>query len=128
MGCTVLARCRDWPNGARWVVAVYTGIRQGEALALTWRDVQLADPASLTVRLSAARVRGERVVKKPKSKKVSFEDAFQKVQQDQETADDRFKEAFMKEKDRLKVTEKKFEENMKRKDELEMPIKPIDLD
>jgi len=65
---------------------------------------------------------------KPKSKKVSFEDAFQKVQQDKETADDRFKEAFMKEKDHLKVIDKKFEENMKRKDELEMPIKPIDLD
>src|SRR5258708_39644207 len=65
---------------------------------------------------------------KPKSKKVSFEDAFQKVQQDQETADDRFKEAFMKEKDRMKITEKKFEEALKRKDELEMPIRPIDLD
>ena len=65
---------------------------------------------------------------KPKSKKVSFEDAFQKVQQDKETADDRFKDAFMKEKDRMKVIDKKFEENMKRKDELEMPIKPIDLD
>src|ERR1700733_8923824 len=65
---------------------------------------------------------------KPKSKKVSFEDAFQKVQQDRETADDRFKEAFMKEKDHMKVIDKKFEENMKRKDELKRPIKPIDLD
>lgn len=66
---------------------------------------------------------------KPKTgSKFSFEDAFQKVQQDQETADDRFKEAFMKEKDHMKVIDKKFEEAMKRKDELEMPIKPIDLD
>jgi len=65
---------------------------------------------------------------KPKSKKVSFEDAFQKVQQDQETAEDRFKEAFLKEKDRMKVIDQKFEEAMKRKDELEMPIRPIDLD
>jgi hypothetical protein len=65
---------------------------------------------------------------KPKTSKVSFEDAFQKVQQDQETADDRFKEAFMKEKDRMKVIDKKFEEAMKRKDELEMPIRPIDMD
>ena len=65
---------------------------------------------------------------KPKSKKVSFEDAFQKVKQYQETADDRFKEAFLKEKDRMSVIDKKFEEAMKRKDELEMPIKPIDLD
>jgi hypothetical protein len=65
---------------------------------------------------------------KPKSKKYSFEDAFQKVKQDQETADDRFKEAFAKEKDRMNVIDKKFEEAMKRKDDLEMPIKPIDLD
>ena len=66
---------------------------------------------------------------KPKTtNKLSFEDAFQKVQRDQESADDRFKEAFMKEKDHMKVVDKKFEEAMKRKDELEMPIKPIDLD
>jgi hypothetical protein len=65
---------------------------------------------------------------KPKNKKVSFEDALQKVKQEQETADDRFKDAFLKEKDRMKVIDKKFEEAMKRKDELEMPIKPIDLD
>jgi hypothetical protein len=79
--------------------------------------------------LTVDKASGEVVfTEKPKSKKVSFEDAFQKVQQDQETADDRFKEAFMKEKDRMKVTEKKFEEALKRKDELEMPIRPIDLD
>jgi fatty acid-binding protein DegV len=65
---------------------------------------------------------------KPKTKKVSFEDAFQKVKQDQETAEDRFKEAFKKEKDHLSIVDKKFEEAMKRKDELEMPIRPIDLD
>ena len=79
--------------------------------------------------LTVDKASGEVVfTEKPKTKKVSFEDAFQKVRQDQETADDRFKEAFMKEKDRMKVIDKKFEENMKRKDELEMPIKPIDLD
>lgn len=65
---------------------------------------------------------------KPKSKKISFEDAVQKVKQDQETADDRFTEAFMKEKDRMKLVDQKFEEALKRKDELEMPIRPIDLD
>ncbi len=65
---------------------------------------------------------------KPKGKRVSFEDALMKVKQDQDTADDRFKEAFLKEKDRMKVIDQKFEEAMKRKDELEMPIKPIDLD
>ena len=79
--------------------------------------------------LTVDKASGEVVfTEKPKTKKVSFEDAFQKVQQDRETADDRFKEAFMKEKDHMKVIDKKFEENMKRKDELEMPIKPIDLD
>ena len=65
---------------------------------------------------------------KPKGKKVSFEDALQKVKQDQDTAEDRFKDAFLKEKDRMKVIDQKFEEAMKRKDDLEMPIKPIDLD
>src|SRR5262249_41640719 len=38
---TLLAACREWPNGARWVLAVTTGLRQGEALALRWRDVKL---------------------------------------------------------------------------------------
>ncbi len=65
---------------------------------------------------------------KPKGRKVSFEDALMKVQQDQESAEDRFKEAFLKEKDHMKVVDQKFEEAMKRKDELDMPIKPIDLD
>ena len=65
---------------------------------------------------------------KPKSKKVSFEDALLKVKQDQDTAEDRFKEAFLKEKDHMKVVDQKFEEAMKRKDELETPIRPIDLD
>ena len=79
--------------------------------------------------LTVDRISGEVVfTEKPKSKKYSFEDAFQKVKQDQETADDRFKEAFNKEKDRMKVIDQKFEEAMRRKDELEMPIKPIDLD
>jgi len=65
---------------------------------------------------------------KPKSRKISFEDALQKVKQDQDSAEDRFKEAFLKEKDHMKTIDQKFEEAMKRKDELEMPIKPIDLD
>ena len=80
--------------------------------------------------LTVDKASGEVVfTEKPKSKgKISFEDAFQKVKQDQETADDRFKEAVMKEKDRMKIIDQKFEEAMKRKDELEMPIKSIDLD
>src|SRR3954465_3279246 len=79
--------------------------------------------------LTVDRASGEVVfTDKPKTKKFSFDDAFEKVRQDQETADDRFKEAFAKEKDRMKIIDRKFEENMKRKDDLEMPIKPIDLD
>ncbi|HEX7992619.1 MAG TPA: site-specific integrase [Streptosporangiaceae bacterium] len=65
----ILDRCESWPNGARWVLAITTGLRQGEALALEWRDVRLKPPASVTVRRSAAMVRGQgRVVKSPKSK------------------------------------------------------------
>ncbi|HUK70950.1 MAG TPA: tyrosine-type recombinase/integrase [Streptosporangiaceae bacterium] len=64
----ILSRCQTWPNGARWILGITTGLRQGEALALEWRDVQLRDPASVTVRQSAGRVRGERVVKAPKSR------------------------------------------------------------
>ncbi len=62
-------RCQSWPNGARWLLAISTGIRQGEALALRWRDVELGGSPSVTVRQSAAMVRGERVVKAPKSRK-----------------------------------------------------------
>lgn len=65
----ILARCETWPNGARWVLALKTGLRQGEALALRWADVKLTDPPSVTVALSAARVQRERVVKQPKSGK-----------------------------------------------------------
>ena len=66
---------------------------------------------------------------KPKtSAKISFEDALLKVKKDQDSAEDRFKEAFAKEEGRMKIVDQKFEEAMKRKDELEMPIKPIDLD
>jgi hypothetical protein len=65
---------------------------------------------------------------KPKKQNVSFEDAILKVKKEQETAEDRFKEAFAKEQGRMKLVDQKFEEAMKRKDELELPIKPIDLE
>jgi integrase len=64
----VLARCESWPNGARWVLAMATGLRQGEALALDWRHVDLAAP-SVSIQSSAARVQGERITKAPKSAK-----------------------------------------------------------
>jgi hypothetical protein len=65
---------------------------------------------------------------KPKKKNVSFEDALSNVRKEQETADDRFKEAFEREQSRMKSVEGKFEEALKRKDELEEPIRPLDWD
>jgi len=66
----ILAACAQWHNGARWVLAITTGIRQGEALALRWSDTDLASvPASVTIRRSAARVKGELSYKAPKSRK-----------------------------------------------------------
>lgn len=65
----VLAACQTWPNGARWVLAITTGLRQGEALGMRWRDVRLAAPAAVTVRQAQARVGGEWVYKAPKSRK-----------------------------------------------------------
>ncbi len=63
----ILAACRERPGGARWVLAITTGLRQGEALALQWRDVRLADPASVTVRRAAARTDAGLTYKPPKS-------------------------------------------------------------
>lgn len=65
----VLERCRTWPNGARWVLAITTGLRQGEALALCWNCVRLKSPASVTVREAQTRIGGEWVTKAPKSRK-----------------------------------------------------------
>lgn len=65
---------------------------------------------------------------KPKKQLASFEDALMKVKQDQENAEDRFAEAFKKEEGRLKLVDQKFEEAFKRQDELEAPIRPMDLD
>jgi hypothetical protein len=65
---------------------------------------------------------------KPRKKQVSFEEAVLKVQQEKETAEDRFREAFQKEEGRRKLTDQKFDEAMKRADELEEPSRPMDLD
>ena len=80
----ILARCETWGYGAAWVLAITTGLRQGERLALEWkRDIHLRPPAHLEVHKSAAQVSGgtddgpvhvgrrrtqQRVVKDPKSK------------------------------------------------------------
>ena len=65
---------------------------------------------------------------KPKKKNLSFEDALSSVKKEQETAEDRFKEAFEREQSRRQSVEGKFEEAMKRADELEEPIRPLDFD
>ena len=65
---------------------------------------------------------------KPKKKSVSFEDAVMKVQHEKDSAEDRFKEAFQREQGRMQLVDKKFEEAMKHADELEEPIRPLDLD
>jgi len=65
---------------------------------------------------------------KPKKKGLSFEDALSSVHKEKETAEDRFKEAFEREQSRMKSVEGKFEEAMKRADELEEPIRPLDYD
>lgn len=65
----VLDACRGLPGGARWILAICTGLRQGEALGLRWRDVKLTAPASVSVRQSLARIDKEAVMKAPKSAK-----------------------------------------------------------
>ncbi len=79
--------------------------------------------------LTVHRVSGEVLfTEKPKKKGVSFEDALQQVQKDKETADERFRDAFAKEESRMKSVEDKFQEALKRADELEEPIRPLDWD
>ena len=81
--------------------------------------------AVLTVQATSGEVL---FTEKPKKKGVSFEDALQQVHRDKETADDRFRDAFAKEESRMKTVEEKFQEALKRKDELEEPIRPLDWD
>ena len=54
------------PRGAVYVVALTVGLRQGEALGLQWRDIDL-DAMSLTVRHSLQRVGGGTILAEPKS-------------------------------------------------------------
>src|SRR3954454_3784688 len=56
-------------NSARWTVALALGLRQSEALALQWKDIDLLNN-TLTVRRSIHRVRGVGLVyEQPKSKR-----------------------------------------------------------
>lgn len=59
---------------------------------------------------------------------LSFEDALAHVKKHEATASDRFDQAFEKEKGRKDLIDAKFQEAMDRADELEMPLRDIDLD
>jgi hypothetical protein len=79
--------------------------------------------------LTVDRASGEVLfTRKSKKETVSFEDALLKVKQDQENAEDRFREAFQKEEGRMKLVDQKFQEAMDHADELEEPLRPLDLD
>jgi integrase len=58
----------DDENGALYVLALLTGMRQGELLGLRWQDVDLSDN-TLTVRHSLQRIRGEWRLLEPKSQR-----------------------------------------------------------
>ncbi|HEY8789882.1 MAG TPA: tyrosine-type recombinase/integrase [Actinopolymorphaceae bacterium] len=64
----LLAAARGLRNEARWSVALALGLRQGEALALRWEDVDL-ETGTLTVRRSMQRLVGKGLVfDEPKSR------------------------------------------------------------
>ena len=65
----VLGAAAQVRNSARWTVALALGLRQSEALALQWKDVDLLNN-TLTVRRSIHRVRGGGLIyEEPKSKR-----------------------------------------------------------
>jgi len=64
----LLAAARGLRNEARWSVALALGLRQGEALALRWEDIDL-DTGTLTVKRSMQRLVGKGLVfDEPKSR------------------------------------------------------------
>src|ERR687886_1322368 len=64
----VLEAARGTRNEARWTVALALGLRQSEALALKWKDIDLLD-GTLTVRRSIHRVRGGLIYEEPKTRR-----------------------------------------------------------
>lgn len=65
----VLRAASGKPMESRWLAALLLGLRQGEALGLAWRDIDL-DAGTLTVRRALQRIKGEGLVfVEPKSKK-----------------------------------------------------------
>ena len=66
----MLEKLSGHPMHAMVVTALYTGVRRGEMLALTWADVDLDDGATLTVARSLEETRQHGVrVKAPKSER-----------------------------------------------------------
>src|SRR3954462_2194003 len=64
----VLDAARGVRNSARWTVALALGLRQSEALALQWKDIDLL-ANTLTVRRSIHRVRGGLIYEEPKTRR-----------------------------------------------------------
>ncbi len=65
----VLAAAAGSRNAARWTVALALGLRQSEALALQWRDIDLLN-GTLSVRRTLHRVSGKGIVyEAPKTKR-----------------------------------------------------------
>jgi integrase len=67
----VLQTAKDQRNAARWTVAVALGLRQSEALALQWKDIDLLN-GTLTVRRTLHRVKGKGLVYEPPKTKRSM--------------------------------------------------------
>ena len=81
--------------------------------------------ATLTVDAASGEVL---FTKQPEKKGLSFDDALAQVKAHEATASARFDEVFEKEKGRKDLIDAKFQEAMEHADELEMPIRDIDLD
>jgi integrase len=63
----LLKAARDDPHGPLYVLALTTGLRQGELLALRWEQIDLRK-RQVRVQASAARAGGQRIEKGPKSR------------------------------------------------------------
>ena len=81
--------------------------------------------ATLTVDAASGEVL---FTKQPEKTGLSFDEALAHVKAHEATASARFDEAFEKEKGRKDLIDAKFQEAMEHADELEMPIRDIDLD
>ena len=80
--------------------------------------------ATLTVDVASGEVLFARAASR---ESVSFEDAVKQVHQQKETANDRFDQAFAREKGRKDLIDMKFREAMERADDLDDPVRDIDL-